>query len=175
MPLIPTAEQVSATTVRYDWSGTAPYDVWLRGNLIASQTTVTHLIVEYYDEAAEPWIEVLDATDTDPAQSAVHSPCLRLQWRGQADAGLYLIQQWDGAAWVTKQVLQESGRGYYWTLTTPTADGAVARWRVAVEDYRGYAGAAVLEHEQTMICNPGAPAVTGTYSAITGDLTVADA
>lgn len=171
MPLITTAEQVGPTTVRYTWSGDAPFDVWLKGERLGYQTLSTEMVVEYYDQAAEPWIEVLDANDTDPAQSAQYSPRLRLQWRGQADAELYLVQRKEDGDWVDKQAVRELGRGYSWTRTPPEADGATAEWRVMAQDLRGYASS-VVTHTEQVVCNPGTPVVVGTYDEGSGDLTV---
>lgn len=172
MPVIPIAEHLAANAVLYTWSGDAPFDVWLRGELVASQVSTTSLVVEYAGEAAEPWIEVLDANDVGPAASWQHSPRLRLQWRGQADAGLYYIERKNGSNWDAKAVVRETGRGYYPHVTLPEAHGATAQWRVRVEDDRGHEGAAVLEHTETVVCIPETPAVTGAYDEGTGDLTV---
>lgn len=172
MPLIPIAEQLAPNAVRYTWSGDAPFDVWLRGELVASQVSTTSLIVEYAGEDAEPWIEVLDANDVDPAQSWQHSPRIRLQWRGQADAALYFIERNNGSTWEAKAVTVENARGYYSHVTLPEANGAMVQWRVRAEDARGYEGAAVLEHTQVVICVPETPAVSGAYDEGTGNLTV---
>jgi len=49
MPLVTTAEQVAPTTVRYTWSGTAPYDMWLNGEKLLAGTLATSFIVDYSD------------------------------------------------------------------------------------------------------------------------------
>jgi len=165
----PTAERLSDYATRYTWSGTAPYDVWLRGQRMAFQTTATVFVVEHYGEDVAPWIEVLDATDTDPAESLANSPRLRLQWRGQTDANLYLIQRWDGADWETKAMQREDGRGYFSHWTTAEQDGTTPQWRVIAQDVRGYESE-MIAWEQLIVCNPTAPLVDGSYAA--GDLTV---
>lgn len=173
MPLITTAEQVGTTTVRYSWSGTAPYDVWLNGECLLRQTAATSFVVEYYGEDAEPWIEVLDSTDVDPAQSELYSPRLRLQWRGQVDAQHYAVQRFnvDTEEWDDAQFIAELGRGYCWTKTPPEADGTEAEWRVVAQDSRGYESPVVVV-DRVMVCNPGTPVVAGVYDSGTGDLTV---
>lgn len=165
----PTAERLSDYATRYTWSGTAPYDVWLNGQRMAYQSTATVFVVEHYGEDVAPWIEVLDATDTDPAQSLANSPRLRLQWRGQTDANVYLIQRWDGTEWETKAIRREDGTGYFSHWTTPELHGTTARWRVIAQDARGYESE-MIAWTQLVVCNPKAPAVTGSVAA--GDLTV---
>lgn len=173
MPLIPLAEQVGPTTVRYTWSGTAPFDVWLKGERLAYQTAATEFVVEYYGQDAEPWIEVLDADDVSPAQSELYSPRLRLQWRGQTDADVYLIQRYDDdeAEWIDKQMVREMGRGYSWTRTTPEANGTTPQWRVMAQDARGYQSE-VRSFTREVVCNPSTPAVSGVYDEGTGEITV---
>lgn len=173
MPLITTTEQVAATTVRYSWSGTAPYDVWLNGECLLRQTASTSFVVEYDGESAEPWIEVLDSTDVDPAQSELYSPRMRLQWRGQADAQHYAVQRFnvDTEAWDDAQFVAELGRGYCWTKTPPEADGATAPWRVVAMGSRGYESP-VVAVGRVIVCNPRTPVVAGVYDALSGDLTV---
>lgn len=173
MPLVTTAEQVAATTVRYSWSGTAPFDVWLNGECLLRQTTATAFTVEYNGEGAEPWIEVLDATDVDPAASEAHSPRTRLQWRGQADANFYRVQRFneDTEEWEDRQFVTELGRGYLWSTTTPEVDGTTPQWRVLAEDARGYTSE-VVAISRRIVCNPRTPVVAGSYDANTGELTV---
>ena len=173
MPLLTTAEQVAATTVRYTWAGTSPFDVWLNGERILAGTTATSFIVDYSDGEAEPWIEVLDDDDTDPAQSEQYSPRMRLQWSGNADADMYSVQRYDTdeAEWVDKQFDREMGNGYCWSWTTPEPEGTTLQWRVVAQDTREYEST-VLAFSKLIVCNPRTPVVTGDYDANTGDLTV---
>jgi len=177
MPLVTTAEQVASTTVRYTWSGTAPYDMWLNGEKLLAGTLATSFIVDYSDGEAEPWIEVLDADDTEPAQSEQYGPRMRLQWRGQADAEMYALQRFNPdpeegeEEWEDKQFVREMGRGYYRSWTTPEAHGSETLWRVVAQDTREYTSP-VIEYSKLTVCNPGTPVVSGDYDADTGDLTV---
>lgn len=172
MSIVTTAEKVGATTVRYTWSGTAPYDVWLNGEKVLSQTDATSFVAQSPGEDVPYAIEVTDATLVGVAESERYSPRLRIQWRGQTDAAYYAIQRYSGSAWETKQIARESGQGYYRYITTAEADGASAQWRVVAEDEDGNEGA-VLSHTQTVVCNPSPPNVAGTYAAGTGLLTIA--
>lgn len=177
MPLITTAEQVAPTTVRYTWSGAAPYDVWMNGEKLLAGTLATEFVVDFASSLAEPWIEVLDADDTSPAQSEQYSPRMRLQWRGQADADMYAVQRYNPAPdegeepWEDKQFVRETGRGYYWSWTTPEAHGSATLWRVVAQDTRNYESA-VIEYSKTTVCNPATPVVSGDYDAGTGELTI---
>lgn len=171
MSILANAEKVGATAVRYTWSGTAPYDVWVNGERVLEQTELEAYVIESYGVTPVYAVEVIDADDVNAADSQRYSPRLRLQWRGQADAAVYLIERYEDAAWVTKQIARESGRGYY-TFTTPAeADGATAHWRVLAEDERGYQSeVAALSH--VVVCNPGPPDVAFSYDEGTGLLTV---
>lgn len=173
MPLLVTAEQVAATTVRYTWSGEAPYDVWLNGARVLRQTNQTAFVVEYNGEGAEPWIEVLDANDSEPAQSELYSPILRIQWRGRADATGYTLERFnvDTEAWEPVQFLVEAGRGYCWTKTLAEIDGIEPEYRVVARDARDYESP-VVEVTRRIVCNPRTPVVAGTYDSDTGELTV---
>lgn len=171
MPIIPTAERLGRYSTRYTWSGDAPFRVWVNGELRLNLTDDTELIVQYPGEATPHAIEVLDDNDTDPAESQAHSPRLRIQWRGQADASAYLVQRWDGSDWETRTPIGENGGGYYRYLTVPEVDGTEVQWRIVAQDAQGYQGA-VLRHTQTVVCNPLPPSFADSYDSGTGLLTV---
>ncbi len=171
MPLIPTAEKLGRYSVRYTWSGDAPFRVWVNGALRLVQTDDTELIVQFPGEAMPHAIEVLDVNDTDPAESEAHNPCLRLQWRGQVDASAYLVQRWNGSEWETRTPISENRAGYYRYLTVAEVDGTEAQWRVVAQDSQGYEGQ-VIRHNQTVVCNPLPPAFAAAYDSGTGMLTV---
>ena len=171
MPIIPTAEKLGRYSVRYTWTGDAPFRVWVNGELRLDETDDTELIVQFPGEATAHAIEVLDINDTDPAESEAYNPRLRLQWRGQADASTYLVQRWTGTEWETRTPISEKGAGYYRYLTVPEVDGDAVKWRVVAQDAQGYEGA-VLEHDQAVVCNPLPPDFSAAYDSGTGLLTV---
>lgn len=173
MSIATTAERVGPYSVRYTWSGTAPYDVWVNGEKIADQTTDTEYVSESFGSAVPVAIEVTDADDVNPADSDRYSPRIRFQWRGQADAAFYLLQRYDGESWITKQIANETGKGYYTFTTVADADGDTPQWRVLSEDSRGYQSE-VRSHSHTIVCNPTPPNVAFSYDEGTGLLTVSD-
>ena len=173
MPLTPTATRTGANSVKYTWSGTAPYDVWQDGIKVLDQTTLTQYIAQTLDGSTNPLpaIEVLDDTDTTTAQSYRFSPRVTFQWRGQADALVYLIQEYVDAEWTTRAAAVETGDGYYQFTTAALDDVTTATWRVRPQDANGYSGDPVtLTH--FMVRNPAPPAVSYSYSSGTGNLTV---
>lgn len=171
MPLTPTAERVGPYSVRYTWSGTAPYDVWVNGELVLNQTTDTTTVIQFPGEAVPHAVEVLDATDTGMAESLRYSPRLRLQWRGHAGVEHYRVQTYADSAWSTQQIASEDGRGYYTYTTIAQADATSAQWRVIPVDERGYEGEPVA-FTFYVVRNPAPPAVDFSYNAGTGNLTV---
>jgi len=174
MPVTPTATRVGTYAVRYDWTGTAPFDVWRDGQLVLDNTTATTYTAQTTDGTSNPLpaIEILDANDTAIAQSLQYSPMVRFQWRGQSDAAYYQIQQYVSSEWTAKGMVRESGIGYYSWESQPQTDGTSPQWRVVPYDSRGYAGLP-LDVTHAVVRNPAPPAVTYTYSAGTGLLTIA--
>lgn len=174
MPLTPTATRTGRYSVTYTWSGTAPFNVWLDGINVLQNTTATTYTAQSTDGTTNPLpaIEVLDDTDTDAAQSQAYSPRVKFQWRGQADASLYIIEYFDDGEWTPIASVKESGIGYYSFESTAQGDGETVQFRVIAQDSRGYQSLPLtLSH--TVVCNPAPPAVAYTYSAGTGLLTVA--
>lgn len=176
MPLTPTATRIGSYSVKYDWSGTAPYDVWLNGVLVLNQTSLTTYTAQTTDGTTNPLpaVEITDDTDTDTAESKHYSPCVRFQWRGQSDASYYQVQQYVDAEWTPINMVKENGAGYYSFESSAQVDDTTAEFRVVPYDARGYAGLP-LPITHAVVCNPAPPAVEYTYSAGTGLLTVADA
>lgn len=169
MPLTPTATRIAPSAVRYEWAGTAPFDVWLDGRKVMDQTSLTQYIAQTTDGTTNPLpaVEVHDATDTGTPQNQKYSPRVRIQWRGQADASIYLIQEYADAQWNTRTTALEDGRGYYSVETPRQADGDTIEWRVVPQDSGGYQGAP-MEFTMMVVCNPYPPAVTYTYDSGTG-------
>lgn len=175
MPIIPTATRTGSYSVKYDWAGTAPFDVWQDGVKILNQTTATTYTAQTTDGTTNPLpaVEVLDSTDTEVAQSKQFSPLVKFQWRGQSDASYYQVQQYVDAEWTAKAMVKENGTGYYSYESIPLTDDTTAEFRVVPYDIRGYAGLP-LPITHTIVRNPPPPAVAYAYSAGTGLLTVSD-
>lgn len=169
MPATVTATLIAPNAIRYTWTGTAPYDVWQEGALVLSGTTLTEYIAQTTDGSTNPLpaIEVRDADDTGTAQNKAYSPRVRMQWRGQADAAVYIIQQYTGGEWVSRATVNEDRTGYYAFETTAHDDGDSAQWRVVPQDSGGYEGEP-LGFTFAVVCNPMPPAVEYSYSSGTG-------
>ena len=169
MPVTPTTTRIAPSAIKYTWTGTAPYDVWVDGRKALDQTSLTEYITQTTDGTTNPLppVEIFDATDTGTPQNKKYSPRLRFQWRGQSDAAIYLIQEYAAAAWTTKATVLEDGRGYYSFETPRQEDGATIQWRVLPQDSAGYQGDP-LPFSFTVVCNPYPPAVEYTYSSIAG-------
>lgn len=174
MPLTPTAERISSRTVKYTWSGDAPYDVWLDGTKVLSASDATQYIAQTTDGTTNPLpaIEVRDDNDSGLAQSEQYAPTFRLQWRGQTDAAIYIIQEYVSDNWTTRATAIETGAGYYNYTTRALPDNTSANWRVVPRDVNGYEGDPVY-FTHTVVCNPAPPAVTFSYSG--GNITAASA
>jgi len=173
MPITPTATRTGSYSVRYDWTGTSPYDVWVDGVKVLDGTDLETYTTQTTDGSTNPLppVEILDATDTEDAESERYSPRVRIQWRGQSDALYYVVEQYIDLAWTAQTMIKESGAGYYTYTSTAQTDGSSAEFRVIPYDSRGYDGIPVyITH--TVTCNPAPPAVAYTYSAGTGLMTV---
>jgi hypothetical protein len=171
MAITPTATRLGTYSVRYDWTGTGPYDVWLNGQRVLTSTTAETYTAQTTDGTTNPLpaIEVLEAGDA--AESDTYSPLLRMQWRGQSGASLYLVQQYVDSEWTTIGAVRENGTGYYAYTTTALTDGDTEQFRVRAQDSRGYQSEPVT-FTHTVVCNPAPPVVSYTYDDNTGDLTV---
>lgn len=173
MPLTPQAVRTGTFSVRYYWSGVAPYDVWLDGVKVLAGSTLTNYAAQTTDGTTNPLpaIEVLDSTDTITAESKQYSPLVYFQWRGQSDASYYQVQQNIDAAWTPMAMIKEDGGGYYNFESTAQTDGIDAEFRVVPFDTRGYQGLPLpVTHRVTR--NPAPPAVAYSYDDGTGNLTV---
>lgn len=174
MPLTPTCQRMGNTSWKYEWAGTAPYDVYKDGMLVLDQSDLVSLVVNGSNRHTPPAIEIFDADDTTTPQSVLYSPRMRMQWRGQADADLYIIQEYVSAAWTDRQKVRENGQGYYNFTTTPLPDGSAAQWRVLAQDARGHRSDAI-NFTVTICRNPAPPAVAFAYDEDTTTLTVSAA
>lgn len=172
--IVPIAEVQGPYAVRYTWSGTAPYDVWLNGERVVNQGAEAEFVAQRPGGGVYYAIEVRDAASTGEPESAMYSPRLRLQWRGNVDTSVYLVQRYSGSEWVTQQIVVEGGEGYYVYFTPGEADGDTVQWRVVSEDEAGNQGT-VAAHSEVMVCTPAPPDVVGSYAAGTGLLTIAAA
>lgn len=173
MSLTPTATRTGSYSVRYDWAGTAPFDVWRDGVKILSGTDLTTCTVQTTDGTSNPLpaVEITDATDTEYAASLQYSPLVKFQWRGQADASYYVVEQYIDLAWTALAMIKENGSGYYSFQSQAQTDAATVDFRVIPYDARGYDGLP-LTITHSVVCNPDPPPIGYSYSAGTGLLTI---
>ena len=177
--LITEAVKIGEGAWRYSWSGTAPFDIMLGGNVVLSQTDNTSLIVQWQDEPhastiEPPAIEGVDSTEdrADLCQSLL-PPFITLQFRGKTTNAYYKIEAYDGADWQTITTMAESGRGYY-KFTSPTRMTFTYDLRVVPYDESGTAGTP-LELTFFHHTHPAPRDLTYTYDAGTNNLTIDEA
>ncbi len=169
-----TVKKLGTRTWQYQWTGTAPFDVYQDGEKIFDQTTLTETILKSASDVEPPVLEVVDADTTTIAESLTHSPRSTIQWRGDTGARFYLVQENVSSVWTTRTVLSESGRGYYQFTTGALADVTTAQWQVVIVDQVGNESLG-LPFDVFPVRNPPAPDITISYDSGTGNVTVAAA
>jgi hypothetical protein len=96
-----------------------------------------------------------------------------LGWRRDPDAALYLVEQWDGAAYV-EYARQAATAAPWQQFTTPAlADEAVAQWRVTPYDAAGNAGTPTVS-SALIVRYPDVPTVEYSYAAAGRLVTIAE-
>lgn len=169
-------EKIGPSSWRFAWSATTgPYRVYLDGRLIDTITAVEYDYEGYTWGSFPPPLEVLDANDSTTPQNLDYPPRLWLQWRGVTDAEYYVVEYYSGSAWTRVNLqMPETGAGYYKYQTPALADVTTAQWRVlAVDAYQNESDP--LTFSALIVRNPDTPDVTMTYSAVTGNVTIAEA
>ena len=165
MPLQPTVTKIGSATYQYDWSGTSPYYVYQDGVAILTNTTDTSVIVTASDPLEPPAIEVLDADDTDTAESLLYSPRATLQWRGVSGVRYYRVDLYTGGAWVAQlPIVRETGQGYLQWTSQPITDVTTHQFRVVAVDGYGYESAPVA-FDSFIVRNPEPPSISMTYES----------
>lgn len=175
--LITDCVKTGALSWRYEWSGTAPFNVYAYGQLYLANTDQTSIDMAWDTDTAAhridpPPIEVIDSTETAAAlKQVLHPPNAELQFRGQTTASYYDVELSSdaGANW-DSILVPEEGKGYYRvSLYVPlTLD---LQFRVSAFDAEGgqgdYMEFSLFHHTPTID-----PAVSYTYSAGTGLVTM---
>lgn len=162
---------------KYTWTGTDPYDVYRAdlGLIELTQTDLEEITLTGYstlsntnlalDDEEPPPLEIIDSADTSTPECLTYPPFSVLQWRGNADASYYIVQQYVGSTWTTYgEPTVENGAGYYKVSTGPLADVTTHNWRVLPVDSEGNQGDPVT-FEIFMVRNPAPPRITCTYSS----------
>lgn len=155
-----------------DYAGTGPFEHWLRGKLQRVTIETTDLFEEEEYADGPPELEVVDtAVLADVARSAQSPPFATLRWYGRAEAIVYTVKRWNGAAFVDVDTVPEIGQGYYRWEDDAVPVATERRYQVTATDEQGNESAAI---ELTVLVAgiPQRPAQSFAYEAGTGDVTV---
>ena len=171
-----TITQLGTCLWQYDWTATTePYRIYWQGKLWATVYTNTYLMDApdgYTDEP--PALEILDDDDEGTAENLTKAQRGVLQWREVDNATHYVIQEYVGGVWTTRDYLPHSDCGYQVYWTGRLADVTTAQWRVlARDDYQNSSSA--INFTFLVVRNPNPPAVEMTYDADTVDVTISAA
>ncbi len=151
----------------------ATFSVYIDG-VLAARGSMTEIRVPV--SGRSPVIEIRD----DAADPTKHpSDRVRIQWRASTMAGgepgdgidHYRVEQWVDPDWVEQARVLEEGLGYYAWTSGPLADGQSFSFRVvAVADIGAESTEAELD--TLMVRLPDPPAVTATWDAGDGEVTI---
>lgn len=165
--------RVSTFSVRLSFAsdlGTPTFYVWKDGRFYASTTAAT-LIVPV-PEGSYPVFDVFDDAADQPTWTLPDT--LLLQWAGLgSSAASYRVEQYVGAAWVTRSIEPERGRAYYQWRSPRLADQTACQFRVVAVGPDGNETVSAT-YAATMVRQPDPPAVALSYDEGTGDVTVAE-
>lgn len=161
---------------RYTWSGTSPFYVYQDGvSRYNGSTTLTTDIFLNNSDYEPPQIEIVDSTgSTATMQQVLYPPYFVFQWRWAYRAEQYVIRQYDSDSgdYEDRQTIREDGSGYYQFQTQALADATMHLWKVVAQD--GALNESELDFSMEMIRNPDPPALSFSYSAATGNVTIAE-
>jgi hypothetical protein len=150
-----------AEAVRIWWTSTLEdpsFYVWVDGFLVSG-------------ELKQNWFDIIIPSGAtfriDVFDNAVEAPgfafpgTVLLQWDAVTDATNYRVEEWDGAAWVVRARIPETGRSVYQWESSRLADDTAWQFRVLASD--GANDSAPREFTGLMVRRPDAPNVTHSY------------
>lgn len=162
----------------YTWTGTSPYHVYRSGkDVYGRPVTFTSATFINDDNEEPPIIEVIDSTQTSAnVQTFLYPTYAILQWRGAAWAQYYRVElkstDGNGTVFYTeKQKIAHRTIGYYTFATGDLDDETDYDWRVVAIDSQGNENP--VHYQFFFVRSPAAPSISLSYSAATGNLTVA--
>lgn len=167
-----TISRLSSGAWRFEWDAESgeTYEAWLDGVLLERpEDGIFECQAEGYLDEPPP----VEIVKTGESENEEHPPYLLLQWKRLPTATAYVIEQYVGSAWVTKQYVMENGSAYYQHRTPAGTDGALNIWRVKALNSIGDAGTPI-EFQLLLVRNPAPPEVAVEYES-TGDLVVSEA
>lgn len=155
--------QLGATSFRLEFSsdlgGTPTFYMYRDGQLIEASNRTWVQVELQPNETVQ--FDILDDVDALPAQ-AWPSRAL-LTWYAVDGAAKYRVQEYVGATWTQRALLDAAGKGYFRWESRVLEDGQVHQFRVAPVSESGIDGVA-REFSFEMIRRPDVPAMTQTYN-----------
>ncbi len=105
--VITNIQKVGAKVWRYDYSGTAPFRVYIDGQLWGGMSRTETFIIVQGDSDNEPVpIEVIDSTENESDVQQVKYPQRAiLQWRSAEDTDFYLVERFVSGEWVVQRTI----------------------------------------------------------------------
>lgn len=127
--------RISANTYRYTFTGDfePPFRVY-RGGVLILETSATTFDIDSESSTMPPYVEILDATETDEPLQTQFPATIRIQWRGVNGVSKYVVTDGDG---VVKAGIAENGQGYYSYQAVALTPGAAATYTVTAYDQAG--------------------------------------
>lgn len=170
--IVATVTRLSLGEWYWTWiGGTPPFDIWLDGEKVGDAIAARTFELEdsrYPDEA--PPIEIVSAGGT--AENYLYPPRVRVQWRGVQSATAYVVEYYNGTAWIGRHHVMERGAGYYSWESLALADAQTHQFRVIALDLRNNEGTP-LEFDIDLVRNPAPPSVAFSVSS-SGDIVVSE-
>jgi len=179
--VITSVEKVGAIAWRYNFTGTSPYKIVLRGKIRVegwTQDWYIHEELRATDDA--PPLEIIDSTqDLEDVASILWPGNGMLQWRGLGSSRIsfYKVQKWDGVdTWNdVAPIVVEDNRGYFKYAVGQLDDVVEAQsFRVMGLDSRFNEGQ-VIDSNLYGRKYPEMPSVAVTYNETTKKFTIAEA
>lgn len=162
-----TQQRLSPTLWLFRWDGTALFYVYYEG-ILAHTLTRNWLQVDCAP-GEQLQVEVLDDPETAPQPG--YPGRGMLHWSSVDDAMEYRIEEWVTDAWVLRERVSANGASVYLRQTRFLEDDTEHQFRVVPVHTNGADGTPRY-FTFYMVRRPDVVEWTGSYSALTGDLTV---
>jgi len=168
-------ENVGGNSWRFSWSSDQDdptfyvYDLSEGGLLDTTKGTSITITLEPGES------RVLEVTEEELAAVPRGYPSrLLLYWYGPAGTSYYKVEEYVGAAWVTRARIYDRGQGHFTWRTRPLEDVTTHQFRIVPVGTNGNEGTPVT-WSALMVTHPAPPEVDYAYSSGTGKVTVSAA
>jgi hypothetical protein len=158
----------------------APYQGWVTGERLVTgysdllSKSTTFLIMTTGTSYDPPVLEILDADDIAIGRTSSGQklpPTVAMQWERVDEASQYKVEQYTSGSWSTIATMI-SGDSSYFSVNSPVLEDVTThQFRITALDAGGNSSIVRLANV-FMVRYPATPVVTGTYSAVSGDLTI---